>query len=144
MQENKTESLVKKAKRRDPDAFSQLMHLYKKDMYRVALAILMNDEDTADAIQDTILTCLEKIHSLRQTAVRTYHCIRRETNITEEYDSEEYYGFYIPDHVMSAMDSEMDLAVAANILHEVSNKYLRVTVPPFLPLVQKICFQRLP
>lgn len=30
----------------DPDAFSQLMQLYKKDMYRVALANLMNDEDT--------------------------------------------------------------------------------------------------
>ena len=67
MQDNKTEYLVKKAKNREPDAFSQLMLLYKKDMYRVALAILMNDEDTADAIQDTILTCWEKIHSLRQT-----------------------------------------------------------------------------
>ena len=42
------------------------MQLYKKDMYRVALAILMNDEDTADAIQDTMLTCWEKIHNLRQ------------------------------------------------------------------------------
>ena len=66
MQKNKTEDLVKKAKRKDPDAFSQLMQLYKKDMYRVALAILMNDEDTADAIQDTMLTCWEKIHNLRQ------------------------------------------------------------------------------
>jgi len=66
MQKNKTEDLVKKAKSKDPDAFSQLMQLYKKDMYRVALAILMNDEDTADAIQDTMLTCWEKIHNLRQ------------------------------------------------------------------------------
>ena len=66
MQKNKTEDLVKKAKRKDPDAFSQLMQLYKKDMYRVALAILMNDEDTADAIQDTMLTCWEKVHNLRQ------------------------------------------------------------------------------
>lgn len=37
-----------------------------KDMYRVALAILMNDEDAADAIQETILSCWEKIHSLKQ------------------------------------------------------------------------------
>jgi len=66
MQENKIENLIKKAKRREPDAFSQLMQLYMKDMYRVVLAILMNDEDTADAIQDTMLTCWEKIHSLRQ------------------------------------------------------------------------------
>lgn len=65
MDVNKTEYLVKKAKRQDPDAFTQLMQLYMKDMYRVALAILMNDEDAADAIQDTILTCWEKIHSLK-------------------------------------------------------------------------------
>ncbi len=66
MQENKMEYLIKKAKRREPDAFSQLMQLYMKDMYRIALAILMNDEDVADAIQDTMLTCWEKIHSLKQ------------------------------------------------------------------------------
>lgn len=66
MQVNTTEYLVKKAKRREPDAFTQLMQFYMKDMYRVALAILMNDEDAADAIQDTILVCWEKIHSLKR------------------------------------------------------------------------------
>ena len=48
--------LIQKAKRRDPDAFTELMNLYMKDMYRTAIAILMNDEDAADAIQETILT----------------------------------------------------------------------------------------
>lgn len=53
--------LIDQAKGRDPDAFAELMQLYMQDMYRVALAILMNDEDAADAIQDTILACWEKI-----------------------------------------------------------------------------------
>lgn len=44
--------LIDQAKGRDPDAFAELMQLYMQDMYRVALAILMNDEDAADAIQD--------------------------------------------------------------------------------------------
>ena len=48
MQDKETENLVKKAKQRDPDAFTDLMQLYLKDMYRTALAILMNDEDAAD------------------------------------------------------------------------------------------------
>lgn len=65
MQSKETENLVKKAKGRDPDAFTKLMQLYMKDMYRVALAILMNDNDAADAIQDTILTCWEKIATLK-------------------------------------------------------------------------------
>ena len=58
--------LIDQAKGRDPDAFAELMQLYMQDMYRVALAILMNDEDAADAIQDTILACWEKIHTLRK------------------------------------------------------------------------------
>lgn len=57
--------LVHKAKSRDPDAFTELMQSYTKDMYKVALSILMNDEDAADAIQETILTCWEKIEMLK-------------------------------------------------------------------------------
>ena len=66
MQGKGTDDLVRKAKRQDPNAFTELMQLYMTDMYRVALAILMNDEDAADAIQDTILVCWEKINTLRQ------------------------------------------------------------------------------
>ncbi len=65
MQSREIENLVKDAKRKNPDAFTELMQLYMKDMYRVALAILMNDEDAADAIQDAILVCWEKIDTLR-------------------------------------------------------------------------------
>ena len=66
MKSNEIEKLVEKAKGRDPDAFTQLMQHYMKDMYRVALAVLMNDEDAADAISETILTCFEKIGTLKK------------------------------------------------------------------------------
>ena len=56
-------------RRKDPEACTELMKLHMTDMYRVALAILMNDEDVSDAIQDTILACWEKIHTLKH---RTY------------------------------------------------------------------------
>ena len=55
------EQLVRRAKKRDPDAFTELMQLYERDMYRTASAILPQDADIADAIQETILTCWEKI-----------------------------------------------------------------------------------
>ena len=58
--------LIQKAKRRDPEAFTELMNLYMKDMYRTAVAILMNDADAADAIQETILTCWERLSTLRE------------------------------------------------------------------------------
>lgn len=57
--------LIAKAKKRDADAFTELMDFYSRDMYKVALAILMNDEDVADAMQDTILICWEKMHTLK-------------------------------------------------------------------------------
>jgi len=66
MSNRETENLIKKAKRRDADAFTELIQIYMKDLYRVALAILMNDEDAADAIQDTILVCWEKLNTLKK------------------------------------------------------------------------------
>ena len=58
--------LVKRAKNDDKQAFVELMELYKQRMYKIAITYLRNDEDAADAIQDTILTCYEKIGCLKQ------------------------------------------------------------------------------
>ena len=82
MKNSETKFLVKKAQRHDKDAFTELMQLYMKDMYRTAIAILMNEEDAADALQDTILTCWEKLYTLKKaeyfktwmTRVLINHC----------------------------------------------------------------------
>ena len=66
MENSETKFLVKKSQRHDKDAFTELMQLYMKDMYRTAIAILMNEEDAADALQDTILTCWEKLYTLKK------------------------------------------------------------------------------
>ena len=60
------ERLVRRAKERDPDAFTELMESQKYVLYKTARAILDNDEDAADAIQDTILTCWEKLDLLKE------------------------------------------------------------------------------
>lgn len=59
-------TLVKRAMRGDKDAFTQLITQYTSDMYKVARGILNNNEDIADAIQNTILICFEKINTLQQ------------------------------------------------------------------------------
>ena len=66
MQKKELLQLIRKAKAKDPDAFSSLIYFYMKDLYRVAISILMNDEDAADAIQDTILGCWEKLYTLKE------------------------------------------------------------------------------
>ena len=58
--------LVLRAKEKDETAFSLLMQSCAKDMYRVAISILLNDEDAADAIQETMLTCWKELKKLRE------------------------------------------------------------------------------
>ena len=55
------EGLIRKAKKGDKDAFCRLMDENVQSMYKIAAAYLKNDEDVADAIQDTILSCYENL-----------------------------------------------------------------------------------
>lgn len=58
--------LVKKAQKGDQEAFIQLIERNKQAMYKVAIGILNNDTDAADALLDTILSCYENLRTLRQ------------------------------------------------------------------------------
>lgn len=58
-------SLIGKAKNKDPDAFDQLMRARLQKMYRIAISMLQNEEDAADAIQETVLKCWQKIGQVR-------------------------------------------------------------------------------
>ena len=100
MQEKELLQLIRKAQSKDPDAFSSLIYFYMKDLYRVAISILMNDEDAADAIQDTILGCWEKLHTLKQekyfktwlTRILINHCYdmrKKQQRMTTMEDYEE-------------------------------------------------------
>lgn len=58
--------LIEKAVQGDVEAFLELMDRNSLAMYKVARAILNNDNDVADAIQNTILSCFEKLHTLKK------------------------------------------------------------------------------
>lgn len=60
------EELVRRAMENDTDAFLDLMDQMSDRMYKTAWSILKNDSDVADAVQDTILTCFEKIGTLKE------------------------------------------------------------------------------
>lgn len=59
-------TLVKRAKRGDAEAFIALMEECRMSFRRIAFGYLGNDEDVADAIQDTILDAFEHIGSLKK------------------------------------------------------------------------------
>ena len=58
--------LVRRARKHEKEAFQQLMEQEGKSMYKIAKAILKNDEDVADAMQETALACWEKIDTLKK------------------------------------------------------------------------------
>lgn len=61
------ERLVKKAQHEnDAESFIQLMEQSRQSMLKVARSYLTSEQDVADAMQDTILTCYEKLHTLQQ------------------------------------------------------------------------------
>lgn len=66
--EKELKGLIRRARQKDPDAFTELIELHKHSMYKMARSILSSDEDARDAIQDTILTCWEKMGMLRDEA----------------------------------------------------------------------------
>ncbi len=59
------DALVKKAMQGDNDAFAELFRKHKVTLYRIGKSYLDNDEDIADAMQNTILTAYEKLNTLK-------------------------------------------------------------------------------
>lgn len=59
--------LAKLSKKGNKEAFTILIKLYEKDLYRVAIAILKNDDDALDGIQEAILKAFEGIKKLKKT-----------------------------------------------------------------------------
>lgn len=60
------ELLIKRAMEGDAEAFIQLMELCEQSMYKTAKAILANEEDIGDAIQEAILAAYKNISSLKE------------------------------------------------------------------------------
>ena len=98
--------LVKRAKRHDSNAFVELMESQKLTMYKVARSYLRSDDDIADAIQETILTCYEKLDSLEnEQFFKTWlirilinHCtdvVRQQKRVVSMEQAEEQTGTFL-------------------------------------------------
>lgn len=59
--------LIQRAQKGDAEAFITLMEQSKEKMKRIAFSYLKQEEDVADAMQDTVLDAFEHIHDLKKT-----------------------------------------------------------------------------
>lgn len=95
--------LIKRAREHDADAFIQLIEENKTSLYKVAKSYLKNEEDVADAMQDTILSAFEHIDELKTvsyfktwlTRILINHCtniVRRQRRMVSMAEAEEPAG----------------------------------------------------
>ena len=118
------EFLIRKAKKGDKDAFCRLMDEQVQSMYKVASAYLKNDEDVADAIQDTILSCYENLKSLKQNRYFKTWMIRILINKCRDLRTEKKqitYTDQMPE--MPFYEEEYASKEWAQVLEPLDNKY---------------------
>ncbi|MCM3719461.1 RNA polymerase sigma factor [Fictibacillus phosphorivorans] len=61
-----TEQLVRKAVKGNDDAFLQLIHIYKVDLYKTALSFLRNEEEALEAIQEVTYRAYKGIRKVKE------------------------------------------------------------------------------
>lgn len=120
--------LVKRAKNGDEEAFIRLMELQTDGMYKMAKTILKNEEDVADAMAETVLTCWEKLSTLKKNRyVKTwmirillnkcYDLLRKKENLSiknavpEAAVREEGYGKAEWEQVLQTLDEKYRLVM---------------------------------
>lgn len=59
-------SIINEAKKGNSEAFATLIEQYKTQMYKTAKAILNNEEDVCDAIQEALMSAYKNIQTLKQ------------------------------------------------------------------------------
>ncbi|MBQ7371596.1 MAG: sigma-70 family RNA polymerase sigma factor [Blautia sp.] len=125
------EELVRRAVENDADAFLELMDRMSDRMYKTAWSILKNNTDAADAIQDTILTCFEKIGTLREpryfstwvTRILINECYQIQKQYKRYEDSTELPEFPAGEDGMEKMRFQELLSLADERYHLILTLY---------------------
>lgn len=55
-----------------PESFERLVNTVKVKLYKTGMAILKNDDDVCDAIQETLLSAYKNFESLREKTIFFY------------------------------------------------------------------------
>ena len=116
-------SLVKRAQRGDDQAFVELIEENKQAMYKVAVGILKNDFDAADAIQQSILTCYEKLKELKNILLTTpYQNLNKGISMMQNKIVSEKTRFFFFNIQLIPITDFLILLFFRQILEEVQNQ----------------------
>ena len=124
MEDSKVEliKLVEDTKKEDKDAFAKLIEKVKLKLYKTAMAILKNDEDACDAIQETLLKAYQNINTLKNNEFFTTWIIRILINNCYDIVRKNKKITYLDDNLLSSQDTYYDLYAQESSLEYVLNK----------------------
>lgn len=112
--------------------FGELVMVEKTSLYRVAKAILKNDDDCADAIGEAICTGFEKLHTLKRDEYAKTWLIR--ILINECYSLRRYSQRYFPgeDLIGNVSDRQTEYQEVYEAINRLSSKNRLVIVLYYL------------
>ena len=115
------------AKNGDSEAFKVIIETVKIKLYKTGMAILKNDDDTCDAIQETLISAYKNLNSLKNSKYfstwiirilinKCYDIIEKNRKVVAinqkmEIENTGYYQFYasesILENVLNNIDSDL-------------------------------------
>lgn len=127
----------------NPEAFERLINTVRVKLYKTGMAILKNDDDVCDAIQETLISAYKNFDSLREEKYfstwitrilinKCYDIIKQNKKVTyineklEISENETYYDIYKEDstveRVLSEINSDLKLVTVLYYYDEFSIK----------------------
>jgi len=112
------------ARNGDSEAFKILIETVKTKLYKTGMAILKNDDDTCDAIQETLLSAYKNLNSLKDPKYfstwiirilinKCYDIIEKNKKVVAinqkmEVENTGYYQFYASESILENVLNRID------------------------------------
>lgn len=127
------EKLAKKAIHGNMHAYGELIHLYQKDLYRIAYLHVKNEDTALDIVSDTVIKGYEKIHKLREPAYFKTWLIRVLLNTVHDYfrQNHETADLTLLENTPADTSTKIDLEEKMDLYHAIDTlpeKYRSVIV----------------
>ena len=126
-----------------PETFEELVTKMKEKLYKTGMAILKNDDDTCDAIQETLISAYKNFNSLKEKKFfstwitrilinKCYDIIKKNKKISyineqmEQPENASYYDIYKEEssleRVLNSIDQDLKLVTVLYYYDEFSIK----------------------
>ncbi len=127
--------LVEEAKNGSAQAFNTLIEENKLKMYKTAKAILKNEDDVCDAIQDALMSAYTNITKLKENQYfstwivrilvnKCYDIIKKNNKVLNNYDIDDY----IDDSNLKSYDNYKSDSIIEDTINKIDKDLKEITV----------------